>query len=224
MTIQIGIVGTDGILIASDTHWFDEHSVRESWNETKIKIHTDCGIAVARAGKLVTAGYLANEIIDATVRNENWLDVDFGVKQTIEEKVLSLAEKGSEHCQCLVAFTRPHVKLFCFQIVKVGESWRLVIDEISSKKCTGDYRNSAIFWAERYCPRGPYKVPIRKLVTFASHLVYTAHVLNTAGISGLEIVLCEANGIHRVPDEEISQLELQAEERDKSIGCLLGIA
>lgn len=217
MTMQVGMVGTDGVLIAGDTQWNDETGLRNSWNEWKVKVNDECRIVIARAGKLVTAGYLASAIIGATIRNNNWLFDDVGAKHKIEDEVLSLAQEGSEHCQCQVVFMRPTIKLYCFQIVRIGKHWGLVIDEVLSKKYTGDYKNSAIFWAERYYPRNP-TLPIRHLIPLAAHLVVTARVLNTAGISGLEIVLCDDKGIHRLSNESLVELEMKSIERDKNIG------
>jgi hypothetical protein len=216
MTFQLGMVGKDGVLIASDTQWNDETGLRHSWNETKVKVNRDAAIVIACAGKLVTAGYLANEIINETIQNNNWMVADLGAKQRIEDKVLSLASDGSEHCQCQVVFMRPAIKLYCFQIVKTGKRWGLVIDVILSKKFTGDYKNSAIFWAERYYLRG-LKVPIRTLVPLAAQSIISAHLLNTAGISGLEIVLCDDSGVYRLPDDELERLENLSIERDRKL-------
>jgi hypothetical protein len=54
----------------------------------------------------------------------------------------------------------------------------------------------------------------------ASHLIASAGKLNTAAISGLEILLCDASGFHRLSDASISELESKANEWDRNIGDL----
>jgi hypothetical protein len=61
-------------------------------------------------------------------------------------------------------------------------------------------------------------MPVEKLVPLAAHLVCQSHYMNTATISGLEIVLCTASGIRRLSDESIAALEKQSADWDKAIG------
>jgi hypothetical protein len=215
MTMQIGMVGTDGVLIASDTQWTDnEAPVRSSTNSTKFVIDDDCSVAVARAGSMHSAGNLAFEIIALTLQDENWRFTDFRALSRIGERVLASARPGREAAQCLVAFTRPTPALWLFEMARMGDGWGLVNQEVLSKKIAGDTKNAATFWAERY-----YRpLPIKTLVPLAAHLIVSAHTLNTAGIGGLEIVLCDAAGIRRVPDDVLRTLEIGAAERDQSIG------
>ncbi|MFZ0802250.1 MAG: hypothetical protein WAN70_08790 [Terriglobales bacterium] len=70
MTMQVAMVGTDGILIASDTQWTDNKTdIRTSFNATKFIINHQCGVAVCCARALRTARYLADEIITCSVEN-----------------------------------------------------------------------------------------------------------------------------------------------------------
>jgi len=222
MTMQVGMVGTDGVLIASDTQRTEEMGLRQSYNSSKIRTDEECGVLVSLSGKLVAAGYLADGIITKTKANPTWLESEMGAVQEVEKSVLPRVPQGGEPCSCLVVFTRPEIALYRFQIVQVGISWQLVTDQQSGKVYAGDCKNSAIFWAQHYYPRHP-KLPIRKLIPLAAHLIYMAHRLNTTGISGLEIALCDATGVHRVSDSEIKALETQSEQRDREIGqALLG--
>jgi hypothetical protein len=168
-----------------------------------------------------TAESLADEIIAATRQNKNWLfdSSDLDAIPRISKKVLDPAEKGRERAQCLVVFMRPTPELWHFQTVmdQKTKEWFVRPDSISTKVYAGDTANPAIFWIERYY-RDMREVLIANLVPLAAHLIVTAGVLNSAGISGLEIVLCDHAGIHRLPDESIRELERQSKERDKSIG------
>lgn len=221
MTMQVGMVGSDGILIASDTQWTDNDAlVRQSWNQTKLKINYDCGVVISCAGKLVAAGRLADEIITRTLKNATWLSSEIGAKQEIERKVLPYVEE-TDQVECLVVFTRPARQLLHFQVAtnarNRSERSLMISEQIYTKRFAGDVRNSARFWVERYYPRAP-KIPIKRLVPLAAQLITSAHVLNTAGISGLEIVLCDDLGIHPLPKETNSELELTFLQRDRDVG------
>ena len=220
MTMQVGIVGSDGVIIASDTRWFDESGAyREPWDSSKLTINHDCGLVVSRSGKMLTAEILANEVVAATLENPRWID-EIGGKPRLEESVLKQIQKGSEPCQCLVVFTKPQIKLWRFQIVRIGNDWGLHCDEVRGKVFAGDCKNLAMFWIDKYYPRNP-KVPINQLVPLVAQFLITAHSLNTSGIDGLEIVLCSENGIHRVADEVTAELEIRSRQREESIGAAL---
>lgn len=223
MTMQVGMVGTDGVLIASDTKLAENNlPIRGSFGSTKFKMDHECGVAVSCAGSMNTAFRLADEIISESRQDEGWRFAPLGSSgcgaiQRIGERVLKATDTGREHAQCLIAFTRPSVDLYLFQLVKTGREWGPVCKEITTKKFAGDTANAAIFWGERYYR----KMPIEKLIPLAAHLIIAAGALNSAGIGGLEIVLCNSSGIHRLPDESISELGIKSSERDKSLGELL---
>jgi hypothetical protein len=221
MTMQVGMVGTDGVLLASDTRWVEEtRPTRTPWNDTKFKINHRCGVAVARARSMETASRLADEIISLSLENESWrASSDYTSIQRIVAKVFPTAE-GRERAQCLVAFTRPTVELCLFQTAKVNGDWSVVPHSITGGSAyAGDEGNQAIFWGERYYRN--LKLPIERLIPLAAHLVFAAGVLNSAMIEGLDIVLCNASGIRRLSDESIDTLKLQVAQRDESIRASL---
>jgi hypothetical protein len=80
--------------------------------------------------------------------------------------------------------------------------------EVSSKAVIGDDNNPSVFWSEGYYERRP----MLSLVLLAAHLVITARKFNSGMINGLEIVLCDTNGIRRLDDNAIRQLELKSAE------------
>ena len=80
----------------------------------------------------------------------------------------------------------------------------------------GDNANAAVFWAERYYRTEPVEV----LKQLAAQLIADAAKLNTGFIGGLEIIVCDGNGIERLPDDLTADLELEAEKRGRTIGEL----
>lgn len=77
--------------------------------------------------------------------------------------------------------------------------------------------NSATFWSE-----GFYRpTSVGQLTNLAAHLVCTAGRLNPAVIRGLEIVVCKADGIYRLPDGHIRALQEQSTAWDADIGEMI---
>jgi hypothetical protein len=219
MTMQVGMVGTDGVLIASDTKWADNQAkVRSSTDSGKLRVlRVEPNMVVSCAGSMATAHRLADEIVAVTKKDEDWLSsADFRINKRIGKKVLKGVEDGRQHAQCLVAVTRPSIKLYRWEIARVCGEWSPCGQEVLTKQYAGDTANPAVFWAERYYPRKP-KQPISELVPLAAHLICTAHTLNTAGIDGLEIVLCDKDGIRFVPEDSIRMLEEESVARDQRI-------
>lgn len=220
MTMQVGIVGTDGVLIASDTKWMNTPSmvrgsgddVRHSFNSSKIIISESRGIAVSCARNMETARHVANKII-SELKDEEWPILPI---EEIGTQVLSSAGERDD-AQCLIIFARPIPRLFLFQFAMVNGKWGPLCQKMNTKAVAGDNVNPAIFWAERYYQRRP----IRELAPLAAQVIIAAGKLNPGAISGLEITLSDAAGIHRLSDESIRGLESMANELDESTGASL---
>ena len=224
MTMQIGMVGTDGVLIASDTLWMNSEStqyanVRHTGNTTKIEIDYPKGVAIACARNMEVAGRIAKDLICEMGAND-WDEPGPRV-ESIANKTLGESSEQRQEFQCTIITSSPEPRLFHLHagIFKLQKGARC--QQHSGKIIAGDMTNAAAFWAERYYPSTEPRRPIRQLVALSAHLIIAASALNSAGISGLEIVLCDASGIHRLSDESIRKLELQVAERDESISTSL---
>jgi hypothetical protein len=217
MTMQIGMVGSDGVLIASDTEYTDNSVlIRRSWNETKIRINHNCGIAISMAGGMVTAGHLADGIFSLALEDENWVRGTSCLSRL--SKSIDLAKDAKREAECIVICANPHPSLRCFRVARVGTGLEVIgSDELLTKVYAGDPKNSAVFWAERYFPKD-HQMPIASLMPLAAHLIIAAGRVPNGGISGLEIVVCYKSGIHRLSDESISALRSQAINRDEDLG------
>jgi hypothetical protein len=223
MTMQVGLVGSNGVVIASDTKWVNQTSwpTRNPWHSTKFKINHECGVAIACAQNMETAFPFADEIISESLKNGEWMaSHDFDVTKRIVEKILCSAAKTRERAQCMVAFTRPKVELCFFQIAKVNGEWGPMFHSIPEGSVyAGDDGNQAKFLADKY-----YRnriLPVENLVPLAAHLVLAAGEMNSAMIDGLEIVLCDASGIRRLSEESISKLKSGVAKRDEMISASL---
>ncbi|HVZ59202.1 MAG TPA: hypothetical protein VG892_00300 [Terriglobales bacterium] len=222
MTIQIGLLGNDGILLAGDTRCtnnpplYEVHrGLRVGYNATKIISSHEQKIAIACARNLETARHIANEIISSSMTEEEWLSPILRIEE-IGARVLAKAD-GRNDAHCLIAKMGAQPRLFLFMYATVnGEPGKPLCEEITTNAVAGDNMNAAIFWVDRYYE----KKPIRSLIPMAAQFVVMAGKLNSGVINGLEMVLCDANGVHRLSAESIATLERQADEWDKKISEL----
>jgi hypothetical protein len=220
MTMQVGMVCSDGILIASDTRtsnsprWANFGAPRVTFNATKIRIDEKRGIVVSCARNMETANHIATQILE-TLKQEDF-DYPIFPIEAMARKVLAAAEAERNDAQCLVALMRPTPQLFLFQYAMVNGEWGPLCQKMQSKVVAGDNVNAAAFWVERY-----YTVrPIEQLIPLAAHLIISASKLNSGAISGLEIVTCTSTEIRRVSDDSVKELEGRCLEWDETIGDL----
>jgi 20S proteasome alpha/beta subunit len=218
MTIQIGMVATDGLLVASDTRtmmspqWANSGAPRVTFNATKIRISPERGIIVSSARNMETANHLATEIIE-NLKEEDFEWPIFPI-EGMARKVLAAAPRERNDAQCLVAIMHPTPRLFLFQYAMVNGVWGPMCQKMEGKAIAGDNINAAAFWAERYYERRP----IEELIPLAAHLIISASKLNSGAISGLEIVICTSTEIKRLSDDSIRTLERQCTKWDEDIG------
>jgi hypothetical protein len=222
MTIQIGMVGTDGIILAGDTRWTHDPRLRrdQHWaggrygtNGNKIKISYERGIAVSRALDMEVAGRVADRII-SELRYEDLID-PVGAIERIGGGIPS-HERRNAHC--FIVLTHPTLQLLLFQFVKGDTEQEPFCKKWPEWAIAGDNTNAAIFWAERYYDES---LSVDQLIPIASHLIISAAKLSTASIQGLEIIRCDASGIRRLSNESILELKRRTDEWDRQFGDLI---
>jgi len=221
MTMQVGMVGTDGILIASDTKWVASPPLapnrttgtRNVFGASKIVIDRDKGIVAAYARNMEVSRVVATEVL--TLEEKDWAYPISPIEAIGDRALKSCGARNDAHC--LIAFARPVPQLFLFCLGTRNGEPAAICQNMQTTAISGDNANSAIFWSDRYYQ----KMPIERLAPLAAHLVLSAGKLNTAMISGLEIVLLDSNGIRHVSDKSIEELQLKSEQWDKSIGEMI---
>ena len=205
MTMQVAMVGTDGIVLASDTKWAytahgsDNNSVRHTQMGSKIKINRDRNVAISFARNMETSGEIADAIISGlTDADWEWPVMPI---ETVAQRVVDT--KPRKDAQCIIASSRSGFRLFQCDVALVnGEPDRAICREISDRAIVGDNSNAAVFWSERYWARKP----IRQLIPLAAHLIISAGELNSGAIGGLEIVVCDSGGLRHLSTESIATL------------------
>jgi hypothetical protein len=221
MTMQVAMVGIDGIVLASDTKWQftqDRGNLRSrhTSGSSKIIISDEQGIAIACARSMETAEAVATAII-AELSDSDWVH-PANLMETIGQGIIDSSSEERSYFQCLVVTSRPSVRLFQLETATInGVPRRAICHEIRDKAINGDNANASVFWAERY-----YKAKsVQSLIPLAAQLIVDAAKLNAGFIGGLEIIVCdESGGPRRLTKEDIVRLEASAEERGEHIGSL----
>jgi hypothetical protein len=219
MTMQVGMMGSDGIVLASDTRETHPPILEQNqfWagaqfgtNTSKIEVSHERGMAIACAFDLATARQIAQKII------HDLTDEDFSNPVAAIKGIAAAIQTNEEiRAQCIIVLTRPSPRMFMFQFATVEGRWGPLCQEMESKAIAGDNLNSAIFWMERYYDGS---LLTAQLIPLAAQLVVSAGSLNPYGVEGLEIVRCDSSGIHPLTRTENREWESKAKGLDKSFG------
>jgi 20S proteasome alpha/beta subunit len=198
MTMQIGIVGSDGVILASDMQWFDETGTRVTYDSSKIVFDSTKGIAVGCSGSSISR-IVQNRIVEDLAPN----DFEYPyqpVKRIVQSVLTNVSYRDTQWL--IVLDTKPRVRLFSLQIQGSRPDLFDFI-EVPNKMYAGDAKNSAVFFSETYYDRRP----VEQLEMLAAHVILTAPRLNNAGIGGLEILVCDKSGFRMLLPDEIQELE-----------------
>jgi hypothetical protein len=112
MTMQVGMVGINGIVLASDTLWMknDPTGVRHSSNSSKLKIDYERKVAISCARSMEVALQIAQDLI-AELTDEEWACPPNAATR-IADRVLSRANNERKIFQCLILAAEPMPQLF----------------------------------------------------------------------------------------------------------------
>jgi len=215
MTMQVAMVGTDGILLASDLMWAENNlPIRASQLSPKIKLSARCDVAVSFARSMETAGLVADAIL--ALEDSDW-DDPITTLMAAARGVVEQPTIGRKEIQCLIVSAKPTVAAYFLRVSNMGGCWTPYCQNVIGYACAGDDTNPAVFWVKRYYEHRP----VEALLPLAAQLVVSASEVNSAGIGGLEIVTCVAGSIKRLPSDSIDALESEAQKRSRAIGELV---
>lgn len=210
--MQVGMIASDGIILASDTRaTHTPEKLKDGQVGRAVRYHTNCSkirtngeVAVSYAQDMKTGGDVANAIVSTFTANDP--------QEAIERIASAIPEDCRHPVQGLIAI-HPF-QLYRFQIAKIGEIWTATCDPSIGFHFAGDMTNAAIYWAERYHNEF---MTVEQLLPLAVYVIVCSHLLNTAIIDGIEIVVCNSSGIHPVSRERLLELRQQANATDKQI-------
>ena len=200
VTFQVGMVGIDGVLLASDKLVteapINEQSVRQTYLSDKITVLDEENLAYCWAG---------DDLCDSLcnrVRSELKKSPERDFKdQLIECGQLELQTKrrapdGRELKGGVIFFVRRFPS--GVELWKLSTNTSPLANLIRDKTYAGDPTNAARFFVEYYFPSERLR-PIRQLIHLAAHSVLMAAKLNT-GVRGLEMALCAHTKFEKLTD------------------------
>lgn len=215
MTIQVGMLGTDGIVLAGDTRVFRNPltGVQAPWQHyqgPKIRISNSGRIAVSCAHDMQTAHDVADAVFAGMTHGDH-------PSCEREIKDIGSAAAHGRNIECIIAFADPLPCLYLFQYINGGND--IECQRIISCVPAGDTRNPAVFWGMRYYQM----LPVDQLKHLAACMVVAAGELNNGTIGGFEIVFCTSEGCRRLPEESARALESSAKDKIRRIGEFIGL-
>jgi hypothetical protein len=225
MTMQVGFVGSDGIVLASDGRRTLEpatgapfgSAIRTGSNGHKIYIDDVRGVAISCAADIKAAHPVARGIMESCPFGGDVLSSPESVCVKIEEIARSIIGEDRHQIQLLIVLKNP-LWLFRFEYRVVDGAWNLTCDWCQDRSAAGDITNPAMFWSEHYhCETHS----MNELTALAAHLIGTARARNSAGVNGLDIVKCSTDGFTRLDSIQCDTLRKKALEWDDSIGEMI---
>lgn len=217
MTMQVAMAGRDVVVLASDKLMMRsgeyEQEIRATGFSSKIKISKDRRIAISCAKNMETAERIAERII-AEADEIDWVYPEDRIREMAKDVLKGAGERTD--VQCLIVCTQPKPRIFRLTNTPGPSGW-LELREEEQKAYAGDNQNSAIFWAERYYKPG---LSVAELLRLSAHLIVTAGEINPSGVGGLELVICDAAGCHRFPDESLAMIESQSKAHSDELADL----
>jgi hypothetical protein len=218
VTLQIGLVGTDGIVLAGDlkTRFFDEV---ETFGLTSKILTSARGIALAYSGYEIS-----REVAKRIIADETLLDFDDSAQWQTTEKIASdvyrepfpdIVAPDRRDSEILLVSTCSIDHFYSLEMRNENRCW---LRRREDKAIAGHVVNSGCFFVERYYRKS---ATVEELALVAAYAIFAASKLNPPGIEGLEMVTCTKAEIGRMPDGDIKSLESRCREIDKEIEALL---
>lgn len=214
MTMQVAMVGTDGIVLASDLLWADNNQkIRTSQLSPKIKLSPRRDVAVSFARSMETSGPIADAIL--RLDDSAWENPIQSLREAANS-IISLPTIGRKDAHCLIVSAKPKLCAYFLRVAQVATGcWQPMCQEVIGYAWAGDDNNPAVFWVKRYYVMGR---PVASLLPLAAQLITSASEVNSAAIGGLQIAICSAANFRFLDSDSIAQLE----QRAKSLGERIG--
>jgi hypothetical protein len=215
MTLQVALVGTDGIVVASDKK---VNLLNQNFNTTairsKILINSDRKIAACWSGEQSPSYSLAEHIV--LKMNDADLQFPYHPLRMASNEILSRRGiHGEEYGSAEVVVITIQNEPKAYEITAARD--RCDCFEAPDKIVKGHIANPALFFTERFYER----LPISALLPLAAHAIVTAGKINPRGIEGLEIIRCTNDGFNPLSNSEITDLIEWSDKFDQKIRRLV---
>ncbi len=211
MTLQVALVGTDGIVLASDRR-FTIHTAGKTTTAhrgRKIRVAKDRGLAISYARShlgVVTGHAILREITDVELDSpESPLE---NLANNVFRQHSSPFAAPPAAGEVLVVLLRDLATVHHLDIYAAS-----VCQDSDDVAFAGDNLNSALFFAQQYYS----KLPVNDLAFLAAHTILMGAKINPSGIGGLDILLCRSNGFTFASEERVAEYVKRSEQLDKKI-------
>jgi hypothetical protein len=210
VTMQIGIVASDGIVLASDiwthTNITDEmraaSRARPAWKGepvSKIAADAKSSIAISRAHDVMQARLVADAIAK-NLTEDCWHNPEHKIEEIAKDSLKE--ERNYRGSQCLIALTKPDFRVFRVQCTQHPDTRENVCwcDSSDRYLLAGDMYNPATFWATKHLFNGSYlNWSVRDAIGIATQIIVDACSVSNGSIRGLEIAWGDKNGFRYLP-------------------------
>ena len=209
MTLQIGMVGSNGFAIVGDM-WKHVPSSKRQWFGyigTKLLI-SPSGNALAAVARNVE---IASDVVKEVFAQLS----DFSEGRIDRIKEISSRIVKDEEIECFVIFTQPQPEMYFIQK-----------DKNISTRCElmygcyplGDAGNLAYYWAMRYCDTGK---TVQQLVRIGALVVVQGATFNNAMIQGLEVATFDEQGLRIWDRKECEALKSEIDVLEEKVSTLV---
>lgn len=217
MTLQIALLGTDGLLLASDTrrlntYPYEAGEVQTSEPEIKAILNSPKTVAAAWSGIKPSSEFIVS-IID--VFGREWGKESSTLTQFCTDLWEEERPRWQGNCSFIVAHSNKRevykASFSCGDRPRVTAYWESLL---RSGLVNGHEGNPACFFIHKYLPKE--LVPIDNLVRWAAHYILMGGDVNPFGIGGLTIYTSKGgNPFEEIPEENILQLTNESNSLDR---------
>jgi hypothetical protein len=199
MTLQVALVGTDGIVLASDKLRVVYDPVRHSSLTSKILVDPKQKIAIACAGYDISETVARRILSNPAPVRENWSRYpgdfeSFAMNICKEDDFRPYGWRG----ELIIVSLHDLNHLLHLELREMYVRLKLIEDRILA----GDSFNPAGFFADVYYSQQP----IAQLAFLAAHIILSGGRFNPDGAGGLEVVKCTSDGFERLSESSIQDL------------------
>ena len=215
MTLQVGLVGHDGFVIASDTKAVTGGDSTAGGPSTMRRTGATRKILVSDSGNLVCA-FSGNQTIPLVARQllgllNDHLGAD--VEKCLLEKteqILDAIGAGRLGLSGVLILAVPGIPKL-WEITFAYQMGQTFLNTVSNRATGGDRGNPAVFFLERY-QDGTTNRSVKELTVLAAHTVLEGHVLNPTTVDGLDVLVSENGGKPRfLGEDELQSLRDRSE-------------
>jgi hypothetical protein len=210
VTQQLAMIGSDGIVLASDRCVTIRDGRRRHEMETKIFFDQARGIATCWAKNKMPSANVARAILEE-MKDEEFVNPIPKIKEIAERLYdANRSPYGDEMKGEVMFLTSKNLKTITQLHMEAG-NYQAAFN--FSRHIGGDTENPAICFADLFHNE---RLPVAELIPLAAYVVVKA-ASESKGIRGLDLLLCTKDGVKLLEEEQIEEHAARAREIDAEI-------